>query len=155
MTSLLQAELKQSRPFPRRATEAMLSILRTAAVLDHDLAEALKPFGVTPTQHNVLRILRGAEPAGLCGREVSERMVASVPDVPRMLERLEAMQLISRERDADDRRHVTGRITQKGLELLMKIEPRLQVVEQERLGGLSERTLANLISGLAAIREGR
>jgi DNA-binding MarR family transcriptional regulator len=155
MTSLLQTELKQTRPFPRRATEAMLSILRTAAVLDHELAEALKPFGVTPTQHNVLRILRGAEPTGLCGKEVAERMVASVPDVPRMLERLEAMQLIGRERDAEDRRHVTARIAPKGLELLKKVEPRLQVVEQGRLGGLSERTLASLISGLAAIREGR
>jgi DNA-binding MarR family transcriptional regulator len=155
MTSLLQTELKQTRPFPSRAAEALLSVLRTAAMLDHDLAEALRPFGITPTQHNVLRILRGAGPAGLCGREVAERMVASVPDVPRMLERLEAMELISRERDAEDRRHVTARITRKGLEILKKVEPGLLAVQQARLGGLSERTLASLISGLAAMREGR
>jgi DNA-binding MarR family transcriptional regulator len=155
MTSLLQTELKQTRPFPSRAAEALLSVLRTAAMLDHDLAEALRPFGITPTQHNVLRILRGAGPAGLCGREVAERMVASVPDVPRMLERLEAMELIRRERDAEDRRHVTARITRKGLEILKKVEPGLLAVQQARLGGLSERTLASLISGLAAIREGR
>jgi DNA-binding MarR family transcriptional regulator len=155
MTSLLQTELKQTRPFPSRAAEALLSVLRTAAMLDHDLAEALRPFGITPTQHNVLRILRGAGPAGLCGREVAERMVARVTDVPRMLERLEAMELISRERDAEDRRHVTARITRKGLEILKKVEPGLLAVQQARLGGLSERTLASLISGLAAMREGR
>ena len=104
MTSLLQAEIKQSRPFPSAATEALLSILRTAALLEHELSDALKPFGITSTQHNVLRILRCSGAAGLCGREVAERMVASVPDVPRMLERLEAMQLITRERDPGDRR---------------------------------------------------
>lgn len=155
MTSLLQTEIKQTRPFPSRAAEALLSVLRTAALLDHDLAEALRPFDITPTQHNVLRILRGAGPAGLCGREVAERMVASVPDVPRMLERLETMQLIGRERDAEDRRHVTARITRKGLELLKRVEPGLLAVQQARLGGLSERTLAGLITSLGAIREAR
>jgi len=154
MTSLLQAELKQTRPFPHRSTEAMLSILRTAAVLDHDLAEALQPLGLTPTQYNVLRILRGAEPAGLCGREVAERLVASVPDVPRLLERLAVMQLIRRERDAKDRRHVTTRITPKGVDLLHQAGPRIRALEQRRLGRLSERSLASLISGLAAIRDG-
>jgi DNA-binding MarR family transcriptional regulator len=65
------------------------------------------------------------------------------------------MQLIGRERDAEDRRHVTARITRKGLEILKKVEPGLLAVQQARLGGLSERTLASLISGLAAMREGR
>src|SRR5450756_2273564 len=110
MAKGLQAELKQTKPFPSRATEALLSILRTAAVLDHQLGEALRPHRITATQYNVLRILRGAGAAGLCGREIAERMVARVPDVPRMLERLEAMRLIRRERDAGDRRHVTARI---------------------------------------------
>jgi DNA-binding MarR family transcriptional regulator len=152
MPSRLQAELKQSKPFPRRSAEAFLSILRTAAVLDHHLAETLKPFGVTPTQHNVLRILRGAGAKGLCGREVAERLVARVPDVPRLLDRLEAMQLISRERDPSDRRHVTARITRKGLALLEEVDPRLEVVERARVGRLSDRTLAGLIEGLEAVR---
>lgn len=155
MTSLLQAELKQTRPFPSAAAEALLSILRTAAVLDHELADALKPFGITPTQHNVLRILRGAGEDGLCGREVAERMVASVPDVPRMLERLEAMKFITRERDPGDRRHVTARITAAGRQLLTRVTPEIEVVQARRLGHLSKRTLTNLIEGLAAVREAR
>jgi DNA-binding MarR family transcriptional regulator len=152
MTSVLQAELKQTRPFPSRATEALLSILRTAAVLDHQLSEALKPSGITATQHNVLRILRGAGRSGLCGREIAERMVARVPDVPRMLDRLEAMRLITRERDSADRRHVTATITAKGLALLDQAIPAIEAVEKARLGRLSDRTLAALIEGLAAVR---
>ncbi|HET9151189.1 MAG TPA: MarR family transcriptional regulator [Gemmatimonadales bacterium] len=155
MPSLLQAEIKQSKPFATRGAEALLGILRTAAVLDHELQDAMKPFGVTPTQHNVLRILRGAGEAGLCGREVAERMVARVPDVPRMLERLEAMALITRERDAEDRRHVTARIARKGLELLDRIEPVLREVERHRTSGLSDRSLAALVAGLDAVRTGR
>ena len=155
MPSLLQAEIKQSKPFATRGAEALLGILRTAAVLDHELQDAMKPFGVTPTQHNVLRILRGAGEAGLCGREVAERMVARVPDVPRMLERLEAMALITRERDAEDRRHVTARIARKGLDLLDRIEPVLREVERHRTGGLSDRSLAALVAGLDAVRTGR
>ncbi|MFZ5625201.1 MAG: MarR family winged helix-turn-helix transcriptional regulator [Gemmatimonadota bacterium] len=153
MPSRLQAEIKQTRPFPRRTTEALLSILRTAAVLDHHLGEALKPFGITPTQHNVLRILRGAGATGLCGREIGERMVARVPDVSRLLDRLEAMQLISRQRDPADRRHVTAWITRKGLDLLEIVGPELEAVERSRLGRLSEDALASLIDSLAAVRD--
>jgi len=150
----LQAELKQTKPFPTRGAEALVSILRTSAILEHQLGEALRPFGITPTQHNVLRILRGAGAAGLCGREVAERMVARVPDVPRLLERMEAVRLVSRERDPADRRHVAARITRKGLDLLERVNPVIAAVERARLGRLSERTLAGLIDGLAAVRDG-
>jgi DNA-binding MarR family transcriptional regulator len=150
----LQAELKQTKPFPTRGAEALVSILRTSAILEHQLGEALRPFGITPTQHNVLRILRGAGAAGLCGREVAERMVARVPDVPRLLERMEAVRLLSRERDPADRRHVAARITRKGLDLLERVDPVIAAVERARLGRLSERTLAGLIDGLAAVRDG-
>jgi DNA-binding MarR family transcriptional regulator len=153
MSPQLQHEIKQTRPFPTLGAEALLSILRTAAVLEHHIAEALRPHGLTPTQHNVLRILRGAGSDGLCGREVAERMVARVPDVPRMLERLETMGLITRERDAGDRRHVTARITRKGLDLVARVLPPLEQLERARMGHLSERTLRGLIDGLAAVRD--
>jgi DNA-binding MarR family transcriptional regulator len=154
MPSALERELKQSRPFPSRAAEALVSIVRTAAILEHQVAEVLRPFGITPTQHNVLRILRGAGAPGLCGREVAERMVARVPDVPRLLERLEAMGLIRRERDASDRRHVTATISPAGLALLERVAPAIEAFERARLGRLSDRTLQSLIDGLAAVRDG-
>jgi DNA-binding MarR family transcriptional regulator len=81
-------------------------------------------------------------------------MVARVPDVPRLLERMEAQRLVSRERDAADRRHVTARITKKGLDVLERVGPAIEAVERARLGRLSERTLVGLIDGLAAVRDG-
>ena len=118
MPSRLQAEIKQTKPFARLEHEAILGLLRTAAIVDHANDEALRPFGITGTQFNVLRILRGAGENGLCGREVGERMINRVPDVPRLLDRMEKAGLIGRDRDPDDRRHVTARITEKGRALL-------------------------------------
>lgn len=154
MTRGLQAEIKQSIPFRSSATEAMLSILRTAAVIEHRMGEELKRFGITGPQHNVLRILRGAGEKGLCGREIGERMVSRVPDVPRMLERMESLKLISRVRDAEDRRQVTARITQKGLDLLTRVEPAMDQAERERFSGLDAGQIQSIIDGLAAVREG-
>ena len=152
MTTDLQTELKQKKPFPRIGAEALVSILRTAAVLDHQLTDALKPFGITHTQYNVLRILRGAGAAGLCGREVAERMVSPVPDVSRLLDRMEDTDLISRERDSEDRRHVTARISRKGLALLDETTPRLEAVERARFGQLPAGRLQHLVEVLAAVR---
>ena len=148
----LQAELKQSIPFRSPATEALLSILRTAALIEHMVGEELKQVGITGPQPNVLRILRGAGEKGLCGRDIGERMVARVPDVPRMLDRMEAMKLISRERDPEDRRHVTARITQKGLDLLTRIGPVIDQAERRRFSGLTETQVQALIDNLALVR---
>src|SRR5580765_7812740 len=118
MASRLQAELRQTKPFPRQSSEALLSVLRTAALLEHQLDKLLRPYGITELQYNVLRILRGAGPDGWCGRVIAERLVSKVPDVSRLLDRMDSMQLLRRERDPSDRRHVTARITPKGLRLL-------------------------------------
>jgi DNA-binding MarR family transcriptional regulator len=149
----LQAEIKHGRPFPSPTAEALLSVLRTAAMLDHHLSEVLKPCGITPTQYNVLRILRGAGKTGLCGREVAERLVSRVPDISRLLDRMEEMQLIDRQRDPADRRHVTARITAKGLSVLKRATPELEVVERSRFAGLEPDRVKLLIEALAQIRE--
>ena len=152
MSSRLQAEIKQTKPFPRRSSEALLSVLRTAALLEHRLNEALRPFGITSLQYNVLRILRGAGPDGLCGRECAERLVSKVPDVSRLLVRMEEMQLLRRERDGGDRRHVTARITPRGLRVLEEATPALEALERERFGHLDAGQLQQVIDGLADIR---
>lgn len=152
MPSRLQLEIKQTRPFARPAQEALLGLLRTAAMIDHAAHEALKPHGITPTQHNVLRILRGAGPGGLCGREVGERLIARVPDVPRLLDRMTEMGLITRTRDSDDRRHVTARITPAGLAILDVVDPVLGRVERQWLGGLDAAELQRLVTTLDAVR---
>src|SRR5258705_11549196 len=98
----LQAELKQHRPFKSLKEEAHLSIQRTAALLEHAFESALKPHRITGTQYNVLRILRGAEPDGLCRNEIGTRLVRQVPDVTRLLDRLEEAKLIARTRGRED-----------------------------------------------------
>ena len=152
MSSRLQAEIKQTKAFPRRSSEALLSVLRTAALLEHRVNEILRPHGITELQYNVLRILRGARPDGWCGREISERLVSKVPDVSRLLDRMEGMQLLHRERDAADRRHVTARITPKGLRVLDEATPELEAFERERFGHLDAQRLQHVIDGLADIR---
>jgi DNA-binding MarR family transcriptional regulator len=153
MPSRLQAEIKQTKPFPRRSSEALLSVMRTAALLEHQLNELLRPYGITELQYNVLRILRGAGPDGLCGREISERLVSKVPDVSRLLDRMESLQLLRRERDAADRRHVTARITPRGLRMLDEATPELEAFERERFGHLDGDLLQHVIDGLADIRD--
>ena len=149
----LREELKQTKPFARRSAEAAVSVMRTAAVLEHELNDVLKPHGLTLTQYNVLRILRGAGASGLCGREVGERLISRVPDVSRLLERMEDTGVVSRERDDNDRRHVTARITEAGRLLLESVTPELEVVERARFGRLGESVLQAMIMALAHVRE--
>jgi DNA-binding MarR family transcriptional regulator len=152
MPKTLQAAIKQSKPFPSARAEALLGILRTAAVIDHHLGEALRPYKITTTQYNLLRILRGAGRQGLCGREVAERLISRVPDVSRLLDRTEDLKLIKRERDPEDRRQVTARITEKGLALLDRVAPELEAVEQQRFGQVDRAVLEGLISALDQVR---
>ena len=152
MASELQAELKQRRPFRSLKEEANLSIQRTAAVLEHAFEAALKPQGITATQYNVLRILRGAEPDGLCRNEISERLVRQVPDVTRLLDRLEDAKFIGRQRGGADRRYVVTRITRAGLNLLDDVEHRIDQIHDEQLGHLDESQLRSLVSLLEIVR---
>jgi len=152
MTSRLQIELKQRKPFGSLSQEALLGIARTAALLEHGTAEALKPYGLTPTQFNALRILRGAEPDGLCRNEVRDRLVARVPDATRLLDRLTDMKLVVRAREGEDRRFVHARITRKGLDLLGQLDGVLAELHERQLGHLGERKLRDLIELLADAR---
>jgi DNA-binding MarR family transcriptional regulator len=89
----------------------------------------------------------------LCGREVAERLVSKVPDISRLLDRMEEMQLIDRERDPADRRHVTARISPKGVRMLEQTTPQLATVERARFAGLEPERVKLLIESLAQIRE--
>ena len=151
-TKTLRDELKMAKPFKSVEEEAILSIARTAALIEHSGAEALKPFNLTITQYNVLRILRGAGQDGLCRNEVGERLVTKVPDVTRLLDRMEAAGLIIRQRGRDDRRFVATRITDKALKLLEKIDRELPAMHARQLGHVSQKRLRELISILEDVR---
>lgn len=149
----LREEIKQTKPFATLEQEALLSVARTAALLSYSLAEYLKDFGLTGTQYNVLRILRGSEPGGLCRHEVKARLVAPGPDVTRLLDRLEEAGLITRERSDDDRRLVRTRITREGLQMLARLDEPVAEMERQSLGHMSKNELRELIDLLARARE--
>lgn len=152
MVGKVQAEIKQQTPFRLREEEAFVTLLRTADALLHGVAETLKPFGLSPTQYNVLRILRGAEPKGLACREISERMITRDPDVTRLLDRLEDRGLAERTRSREDRRVITTRITDDGLRVLGTLEAPIGALHARKLGHLKAAQLVALIALLEQAR---
>lgn len=151
--SLLQIELKQSRPFAV-GDEAQLAVQRTSEVLLRGMTELLRGYGLTPTQYNVLRILRGAGVEGLPCAEVGARMVNHEPDVTRLLDRLHRMGLIARERAASDRRVVLTRITPEGLALLARLDGPTSELGRRRLEGFTDEELRTLVALLEKMRRG-
>jgi DNA-binding MarR family transcriptional regulator len=150
----LREEIKQSRPFASAEEEVFLEIQRTADASLRWVAEALKPHGLSPTQYNVLRILKGAGSGGLASGEIAERMVTRDPDCTRLLDRLERRGLVSRARDRRDRRVVTVRITAAGLRLAARATgPALTRVQRE-LRHLGPRRLEALAGLLERVRAG-
>lgn len=152
MKSTLQEEIRQTRPFGSLEQEALLSLERTAALLRHQLGEALKEYGVTPTQLNVLRILRGSRQTGLCRHEIGDRLVSPVPDVTRLLDRMQEAGWIERERSTEDRRLVRAFITDAGLAVLARLDEPLQTMDRRQIGHLDADELRTLIDLLARIR---
>ena len=99
-----------------------VALLQTADALSQEAEQLLKAAGLTGTQYNVLRILRGAEPEGLPCRGIGDRMISHDPDMTRLLDRMEKRGLITRERQTDDRRVIKTRITPRALSLLKTLD---------------------------------
>ncbi len=148
----IQEEIKQTRPFPTLEEEAIVSLARTAAVVETASTDLMKNYGLTVTLYNVLRILRGAGPGGLCRYEVRDRLITPEPDVTRLLDRLEKGGYVMRERNVMNRREVKATITQRGLDLLDEIEGPLRKLHDEQVGHMNEQDLRDLIRLLAVAR---
>src|SRR5208282_3077495 len=122
MAPKLKDEIKQDKPFDSLEAEVFLNLMRTADALSRGAEEILKLAGLSHTQYNVLRILRGAGEQGLCCREVAERMITRDPDITRLLDRMERRGLLTRSRDSQDRRVITVRITSAGQKVLKDLD---------------------------------
>ena len=118
MTGKLQKEIKQNKPMVNTAAEAYLNLVMTERELTDVVKKKLKTQGLSVPQYNVLRILRGSRDEGLVCREISSRMVHRVPDVTRLIDRLEARNCVTRNRETNDRRAVRVNITPAGLAIL-------------------------------------
>ena len=148
----LKTELRQTKAFPSLHEEAFLNVERTAALLADAFEQMLKPHGITGTQYNVLRILRGAGANGLCRNEVRDRLVTRMPDVTRLLDRMEDAGLIVRERSTEDRRLVSTQLTRKGRELVDSLDGLVTAEHKARLGHLTADQLRTLIELLTLVR---
>lgn len=148
----LADEIQQRVPFAGPEVEAFLNLQRTADLLRRETVELLKPYGLSPTGYNVLRILRGAGAEGLPCSEVSGRLVAHDPDVTRLADRLAEAGLLTRERRSRDRRVVVLRITPDGLVLLEQIDPQTVALHRRQLSHLGESSLDSLINLLEQAR---
>jgi DNA-binding MarR family transcriptional regulator len=130
---------------------AFLDLLRTTDMLSRGLAQVLKSDDLSATQYNVLRILRGA-PEGLTCGEVANRMITRDPDITRLLDRLEKRGLLSRCREAKDRRMVLTRIAPEGLAVLARFDRPVQEAHRKQLGHLGPERLRALGELLSACR---
>ncbi len=148
----LQRELKKRRPFDSLEQEAALNITRTADRFGICFTRLFREHGLTPSQYNVLRILRG-EGKPLPILEVADRMLTAVPGITGLIDRLEAMGLLARERSTEDRRVVFVTITGSGLELLARIDAPEAALHKRLLGHLTPNELRELTRLLEKARQ--
>jgi DNA-binding MarR family transcriptional regulator len=149
----LKLEIVQQAAFSSVEEEAVLNLLRTADCLQRAFHLKTRAWGVTSTQYNVLRILRGAQPDGLTCSAIGSRMIAAEPDITRLLARLKSLKLIRQQRDSHDRRAVWTQISAAGLKLLREMDPVIQRMPGELLGHLDREELAELIRLLEMARK--
>jgi DNA-binding MarR family transcriptional regulator len=148
----LQRELKKRQPFDAAEQEAMLSLVRTSDRLQIRFSRLFREYGLTSSQYNVLRILRG-EGRPLPCLEVADRLVAAVPAITGLIDRLEAMELVARQRSTEDRRVVHVAITARGLELVAQLDQPVLDLHLALLGHLSHAELKELIRLLEKARQ--
>lgn len=148
----LMEELRQTRPFRSREQEALLSVLRTADELRRGLGRVAEGEGLSIQLYNVLRILRGAGPEGLPTLEIAQRMVERSPGITRLVDRLESQQLVKRSRTSGDRRCVYCAISERGLEVLARLDGPVDAWTGDHLGWLGAETLEKFIELLEQVR---
>ncbi len=153
MLPKLKDEIRQTKPFAGLEAEVILTLMRTADALNRGVEEILKPAGLSGTQYNVLRILRGAGESGLCCREAAERMITRDPDITRLVDRLERRGFLARSRDSNDRRVITLRITEAGQKILKDLDRPIEEFNRNRLSHMGKGDLRKLLKLLEAARE--
>lgn len=152
MTPALDQEISQRRPFRSPEHEATLNLLRTAAAVSGQLDQVLKPFGLTTASYNVLRILRGSDPSALNCGEIRARLVTRMPDVTRLLDRMEKTGWLRRERQSEDRRQVHIALTPEGHRVLAEIDPLIEAEHRRCFSALDQEEIRSLIELLTEVR---
>lgn len=152
-TKTLAGEIKKRRAFDLPQEEAYLNLLRTVSVLTEPFDRLLKTHDISEAKYNVLRILRGAGGDGLPSLEIGTRMIQRLPDVTRIVDRLEADGFVRRARTTQDRRVVLVQITDKGTDLLKQLDRPVNELHRSQFAKLSRRELDELNRLLVKARE--
>lgn len=142
--SSLQIELKKKSPFDSPEQEAYLNLLRTTDHLQTEFTKLFNAHGLSGPQYNVLRILRGSGGEGVPCLEIAGQMITRMPDITRLVDRLEAANLVERSRTESDRRVVLVRITPAGNELLAQLDQPVRDMHRHVMSNLSEIELNEL-----------
>lgn len=138
-------DTEQASPgFSSLHEEAILNLMRTADCLHRAFQLRLKPTGLTATQYNVLRILRGAQPNGLTCSAIGRRMITPEPDITRLLSRLKTQKLLTQQRDTKDRRVVWTRISERGLASLSALDGVVENFPKELLKKLTSEEVSKV-----------
>jgi len=140
----LREEIGRAQPFEHIEEEAFLNLLRTHCALAEEPFQLFKSEGLSSPLHNILRILKGSEPEGLPSLEIAKRMVTRVPDITRLVDRLEKLGLVKRERSESDRRVVRVRITSKGSKKIERIRPNLLEIHKSQFSHFSRKEMETL-----------
>jgi DNA-binding MarR family transcriptional regulator len=151
---LLQRELKKKHPFDSLEQEAVLNIVRTSDRFQNRFLRLFRDHGLTPSQYNVLRILRG-EGNPLPCLEIADRMIQVVPAITGLIDRLEQQGLVVRERCTEDRRVVYVALTDKARRLLSELDEPVMELHRRLIGHLAAPELAELSRLLEKARQGR
>lgn len=155
MATPIQREIRQTRPFRSLQEQVTVNLIRTgAAVMERWQAHLKKAEGLSASQYNILRILRGARPATLRVSEVAERMLTRDPDMTRLMDRLVRRGYLRRDRDEADRRVVRVGITRDGLAALTRLDGVLDTQVRASMAGLRPGQLRALDALLDELREG-
>ena len=141
----------QQKSFRNEFQKAILNILYTQNYLVSKMNDVFKPFDVTRQQYNVLRILRGQYPRPASINVIKERMLEKMSDTSRIVERLRIKGLVAREDGKSDKRSAEVSITAEGLDLLRKMQARVDEIELE-ISGLTEEEAKELNTLLDNIR---
>jgi DNA-binding MarR family transcriptional regulator len=149
----LHREIGKKKPFEHPEEEAFLNIARTASVLAADFDRLFKAAGLSESTYNILRILRGSNPEPRCPSSIGADLVAAVPDMTRLLDRLEKQALIQRERCTEDRRMVWVRITKDGLKVLAALDEPVLALHRQQLAHMKKDELRELSRLLVRARK--
>lgn len=150
--SRLQAELKKRRPFESPHQEAVLNVLRTNDQFQNKFGRLFRHYALTPSQYNVLRILRGEGKPMPC-LEIASRMIQVVPAITGLIDRLEAQELVLRDRCIEDRRVVYITLTDKARKLLTQMDEPVMNLHRGLVGHLTQAELKELSRLLEKARE--